>query len=354
MIDSDFGLFEADGNAMLMRRVREIAAIARLREVSRTEEYKNALVSAAKSPVLAGKGLIEHPAKTITGVPKGLWKMINRAGQGLKEATQQRERSEYEDSSAEELIGFSKAKRGVALDLGVDPYSSNEALQRELNGIAWTAFAGKATFQLATLPVGGGAGLALTATNVTNSFNAALRDKSPTDLRLSNLKSLLAMGCARAQADEFLGNPAFSPSTQSAIVMHLESMEGVKGRPAFIKLANEVSTGEGDALFFAETSRLLAQLHGSNTPLARIEALDQLPVAIAKDGRAVIALEWDCAAWTVNASHFLALLKTARFGKTVPSGVLVALSGDATPLAREKMKGLGVEFVTRLSPGPLK
>src|SRR6187399_795353 len=34
MIDSDFGTFEADGNTMLMRRIREIAAIARLREVS--------------------------------------------------------------------------------------------------------------------------------------------------------------------------------------------------------------------------------------------------------------------------------------------------------------------------------
>ena len=37
-IDSDAGVFEADGNVMLMRRVREIAAIAKLREVSRTDE----------------------------------------------------------------------------------------------------------------------------------------------------------------------------------------------------------------------------------------------------------------------------------------------------------------------------
>src|SRR5262245_49220490 len=37
MIDSDYGIFEADGNAMLVRRIREINAIARLREVSRTE-----------------------------------------------------------------------------------------------------------------------------------------------------------------------------------------------------------------------------------------------------------------------------------------------------------------------------
>ena len=87
MIDSDYGVFEADGNAMLVRRVREIAAITKLREVSRTDEFKNALTSAAASPLLAAKGLIEHPVSTVTGVPTGLWKFLNRAGQGLKERT---------------------------------------------------------------------------------------------------------------------------------------------------------------------------------------------------------------------------------------------------------------------------
>src|ERR1700752_1207006 len=35
-IESDFGLFEAEGHEMLVRRVHEIQAIARLKEVSRT------------------------------------------------------------------------------------------------------------------------------------------------------------------------------------------------------------------------------------------------------------------------------------------------------------------------------
>ena len=54
-IDSDFGVFEADGNEMLVRRINEINAIAELKEVSRTDQYKNALVAAAKSPIAAAK-----------------------------------------------------------------------------------------------------------------------------------------------------------------------------------------------------------------------------------------------------------------------------------------------------------
>src|SRR5258708_1567817 len=50
-IDSDFGVFEADGNEMLVTRISEINAIARLKEVSRTDEFKEALQRATRSPV---------------------------------------------------------------------------------------------------------------------------------------------------------------------------------------------------------------------------------------------------------------------------------------------------------------
>jgi hypothetical protein len=57
-IDSEFGVFEAHGNEMLIRRIKEINAIAQLKDVSRTDEYKNALVAAAKSPVAAAKNIV--------------------------------------------------------------------------------------------------------------------------------------------------------------------------------------------------------------------------------------------------------------------------------------------------------
>ncbi len=45
-IDSDFGVFEADGNEMLLQRLKEIDAIARLQEVSRTDEFKKSMTRA--------------------------------------------------------------------------------------------------------------------------------------------------------------------------------------------------------------------------------------------------------------------------------------------------------------------
>ena len=56
-IDSDFGVFEADGNEMLLQRLKEIDAIAKLRDVSRTDEFKKSLVAAAKSPLNSAKNI---------------------------------------------------------------------------------------------------------------------------------------------------------------------------------------------------------------------------------------------------------------------------------------------------------
>jgi hypothetical protein len=352
LIESQYGEFEADGNIMLQRRVAEIAAIRKLKEVSRTDEYKKALKAAVASPLVVAKDVVTNPVSTISGIPKGLFGFVNRAGQSLKERADRRKRSQYEDSNAASLIGFSKAKRAVAIQLGVDPYSSNATLQRELNGIAWATYAGKMTFSVATMPIGGAAGMALSAAGVTNTLNQALLDQSPTELRLRNLKSMLAMGCDRATADRFNNNPAFSPSVQTALVMNLETLKGVANRAAFLDLAGSEASDEGDALFFLETSKVLANLNAKK-PLARLQQVGRIPVAVQKDGRAVVALQWDYAAWTDKAANFIGLFKASDFGKKA-SGLTIAISGDASPLAQQQLKDANIELVTRIAPGPLR
>jgi hypothetical protein len=54
-IDSDFGVFEADGNEMLLQRLKEIDAIARLQEVSRTDEFKKSRGACGKKPAQLGQ-----------------------------------------------------------------------------------------------------------------------------------------------------------------------------------------------------------------------------------------------------------------------------------------------------------
>src|SRR5207247_4364778 len=130
--------------------------------------------------------------------------------------------------------------------------------------------AGGATFSVATLPIGGGAGAALTVTNVTSSFDEMLKEKSPTDLKIMNRKMLLGLGAGAKETERFLNNTAFSPSGQTAFVLNLRSLSGVANRGAFVRSAGETSSDEQDAIFCVETAALMGQIHKSEKPLASI------------------------------------------------------------------------------------
>ncbi len=350
-IDSDFGVFEAEGNAMLVRRINEINAIARLKEISRTDEYKNALLKAAKSPVAAAKQIVSDPLGTVKSAQKGIMKFMNSAGESLKGIGKSKETDKYAGSQMQQIIGFSDTKRKMAVSLGVDPYSSNPILQQELEEIAWASFAGGATFSLATLPIGGGAGVALTTTGIESSLEDILRDESPTDLKISNRRALIAMGATETEANRLLENAAFSPTAATAFVVNLKSLDGVENRRAFIKAAGTKSSTESDAIFCVQTAALMSKLHHGEHSLAQITTLGDFPICLGKDGTVIVALQWDYAARTKLAADFAQAL-TVRFNDK-PSR-LVAISGVVSPQLRQELEAKGETVQDRFMPGPLK
>jgi len=350
-IDSDFGVFEANGNEMLLRRINEINAIAQLKDISRTDQYKNALVAAAKSPIAAAKNIVTDPVNTVANVPKGIMKFMSRAGESVKNIGKKSESSAAEGSKMQQMIGFSDAKRKVAINLGVDPYSTNTVLQHELDGIAWASFAGGLTFQVAMMPI---SGPALTVTSVTSTFQDVLREKSPTDLKIMNRKTLLALGTSEKETERFLNNNAFSPSEQTAFVLNLRSLDNVANRGAFVRTAGETSSDESDAIFCVQTAALMSEIHKDNKPLARITMIGDFPICVAKDGTIVVAFQWDYGAWTAGAAAFTSDVQklAARSGKN--KSALVALSGQVTSRLREELENRGFHVQDRSSPGPLK
>jgi hypothetical protein len=353
-IDSDYGAFEADGNEMLIRRVREIGAIAELKDVSRTDQFKDSLAAAAKGPLKGAKNLVTDPANTISNVPKGIMKFMGRAGESIKNVGKKSEGKDPQGSKTEQLIGYSDAKRKLAVKLGVDPYSTNTVLQKELNGIAWASFAGGFAFKAATLPVGGGVGMALSVTSTSNSLDGMLRDKSPTDLKIISRQALAAMGTGESDTLRLLENTTFSPTTSTALVLNLQSLKGVANRPAFVRIAGQTASDESDAIFCVQTAALLAKIHNSEKPLARIALIEnRFPIAIATDGTVVVALQWDYAAWTAGAARFCEEVQKldAQSGK---KGILIAISGQASPRLKQELQARRIAINDRVNPGPLQ
>jgi hypothetical protein len=348
-IDSDFGVFETDGDQMLMRRVAEINAIARLQAMSETSEFTQAAAQAATAPLRVAQDLVTSPVSTISSVPKGIWGFLNQAGETVKEAAEGQQATTAEGNAVENMTGFSKTKRDLAIKLGVDPYTTNEVFQKELNKVAWPAFLGKFTVDLGMAAVGGAA---LSAANWTSTLTDALHDKSPTELRLMNLGLLTNnMGVARADADAFLNNNAISPTTQTILVAALAQLGNIPGQAEFIRQA-ATSQDEHDAIAFQQSVQLMANLNNSAS-VARVTHLNGLTVCQTNDGAVVVPIQWDYAAWMPITERFITSLKAWKFS-TPPSGYAVILTGVVSPMTAQALAARGVNVTTKALPGPLK
>ena len=348
-IDSDFGVFEANGNQMLMRRVAEINAIAKLRAMSQTNEFTQAAAQAAEAPVQVAQDLVTNPVSTISSVPRGIWGFLNQAGEALKEAAEGRGSNEAEGNVVENVTGFSKTKRDLAIKLGVDPYSTNEVFQKELNKVAWPAFMGKFTIDLGMAVVGGPA---LSAANWTSTLSDTLRDKNPTELRLMNLGLLMNnMGVSRATADAFVYNNAISPTTQTILVAALGQLGNIPGQAEFIRQAAN-SQDEHDAIAFQQSAQLMANLNNS-ARVARITHLHGLTVCETNDGTVVVPIQWDYAAWTPTTERFITALKAQKFATSV-SGYTVILTGIVSPMTAQALAERGVKVTSKALPSPLQ
>ena len=352
-IDSDFGVFEADGNEMLLQRLKEIDAIARLREVSRTDEFKKSLVAAAKSPLNSAKAIAKDPAQAISNVPKGIMKFLGRAKQTVSNVGKGGGEDEGGGSRMKDVMGYSDKKRKIALQMGIDPYSTNTVLQKELDDVAWASWAGGFAFSVATLPVSGAVGAALTVTNLNSTVEDLLREKTPEELEQINRSAFRAMGASASDTERILHGGAFTPTQSTTFAVNLKSLKGVANRGAFVKVAAQKSTTEADALFCVHTAALMNQID-EKMPIARIAMLHDFPICIAKDGTIIVALQWDYAAWTSGAAGFTNDVQklAAQSGKN--TNVLVALSGEISSRLRQELETRGFTVEDRLAPGPLK
>jgi hypothetical protein len=129
---SDYGAFVASSDARLRRLIREIAAIAQLKAIQETDAFEQAALEAGKSSLKSAKNLIDDPVGSLSAIPEGIGSIFDRANEQLRRSGHTR----YEDDSAKQILAVSGFKREYAAKLGVDVYSSNEVLQKELNRLA--------------------------------------------------------------------------------------------------------------------------------------------------------------------------------------------------------------------------
>jgi hypothetical protein len=336
-VDSQFGAFDVVGAGALRKLVREIHAIGSLREVKNSQAFTAAVADSATGSFRLAKNLITNPVDTISGVPRGAYKFMEEAASGVTS-----ERDPSDDPAYKKALLMSGRKREFAAQLGVDPYSSNAVLQKELNSVAWAAAAGNLTVSAALLPVGGTAGAVVSGVRWSNALNEHLKTEPANRLRIINEGKLKTMGVPADLAKRYLDHKAFSPRHDTILVEALARLTGARGRAQFLEAALAAGD-EVDANFFTNMAQIMRGYHEAVAPITEIQRVGgRLIIAQTKRGNALVALPIDTLLWTEVVDRRVKEVKDKYRAAGFNGKFDVWLTGTASGLAQQRLAERGM------------
>lgn len=175
-----------------------------------------------------GMCLATEPVNTIKGAAMGLGGLLSDIGYSLVSD------DPSQGNVAKTMVGFGAAKRQLASQLGVNPYSDYQPLQDQLSEVAWTSVGGGLTVSVAFSAVTGVPGRAVRITSTANTGRELVRDNSPRKLGNMNHESHVSMGVEEKLAEVFLSNYNYDPESETRVVTALSSMKGVQGRTDYV------------------------------------------------------------------------------------------------------------------------
>lgn len=312
-----------EGRAEMPERVHELAVVEQLAAISRGEAFAQAVGKAGREVAQLIGRLGTHPIRTVTGIPRGLMRSLRSKWRDLREqSAKARDRAaaqlaqddaprigpqapadaqantDWWTSSqrgtgklAKRWLGFTQARRELARRFGVDPYSRNVLLNRELDRIAWASLAGEKSL---------GAAIDAAAPGVSEAVGWSERIDDvvwrldPVALGLQQ-RERLAGHCGEAEAIAramHVGAP--TPSQWQRLVDAVEALRVHECHDLIALLG--ATRSDAEARYLVRALELLATHRGAGSQVQLGRAGNMLVARI--DGVLVVPMPVDALSWT--------------------------------------------------------
>lgn len=345
-LDGSEGVEALTGTEFLANRLREIRAIATLREMNESEEFGKALLASGGEKLQSVASAVKDPVQTIQKLPKGASKFFGRLGTTVKNAA---EGKIGPTDAAEAALGVQRKRAELCLKLGVSPFTRDPVLRAELDRASRAMAAGATLMNLTGLIVGGGIGTAISVVNANQAFQRALVESSPQELAARNRQLLAKLGASPESVDGFLGNPAFNPWQKSGVVASLSTI-GLNPEP-FLSRAAEASSEE-DAVYFIQMVRILGQHHESKEPLAALLEMDGIPCALDQSGMLVVPVGCDLIRWNPALAARARDFVEWSSDQAKIKGIVLATDGSVSDRANGELALMGITVAPRVLGSP--
>lgn len=356
---SDVGNLKVDGADLLAIRIAELEAVRRLDALSRSDVFVDAAKRGVERPVEAVRQVGSKPVDTLAGLPAGVGRFLVRSLERAKDtalditdaardAMRDEDDAEGESQQDEEgtgekvtratekaalrYIGYQRARRELARELAIDPYSSNPLLRERLDELAWAAWAGGKTVGFGLDAVLGG--VTQTLVGLSQDAYKMVWELPPEELRKRNLEALDQMGIRGKPARDFMRSDAFTLSLATDFVLKLQSPLLARDRIAWFRLALSLQT-EREARFLLGALSMLMQRAEQGGDGVAIELLGRIPGLYTRKGQWVIAMPVDHVYWSEDFARF------AWRDDLVAQNHELLVSGSVSERAREALSQAG-------------
>ncbi len=359
---TDYGYLNVEGRAELAERIFELEAVEQLASISRSRAFVDAMGHASKDIAKIIARIGTHPIETVKSIPSGLWRSLRSKWRQLGEQTAKaRDRASEEwhendsqggvgpqsDTSharesdwwqksqktsgklAKRWVGFTSARRDLTRRLGVDPYTRNELLNRELDRIAWAKLGGDKTLSLAIDAVSAGAGSVI---GQTRKLDEIVWQLDPVAVGEQQRERMTALCGADPMIARAMNQGALSPSQWQRLVDSVEAMH-VRRCASLLALIAATET-DAEARYLLRALDLLDLHRDAGAEIELIEVGGMLVARIDKR-RLVVPMPVDVLSWTAPIAALFAdpALRAAQRE--------MWLDGEATVRAQRELTARG-------------
>jgi hypothetical protein len=231
---------------------------------------------------------VKYDAKSLSSTGKAV---ADEKAQGGAAEGQQSKAKQAGVKLGRSVAGVTSSYRKWAEKLGVNPYTSNDALFMELERVAKVEAGSKIgtkIFVPSFVPE---------ELKIITDVSKTAYHKEWREIIEDNEIALAALKIAPETKARFLENEHINLTLQTLFIELLEAMTGVEDRAIVIEQASLLLT-DAEAAYFAESLMMAHWFHTTMVPAARMLGGTLIPVVLTTDGRVIAFSASDFEYWT--------------------------------------------------------
>ena len=330
--------------------IKELNALHRLKQKNEVLQFAQGVGSAVTKPVTgvvkalidpiaAGKNIYNTVGDTVASVHDGVESAVQSVTGQEDKAPKVADREH--DELVNRMLGQPAARRELANQYGVDPYTHYKPLKRKLDLLASYQTAGQFGASRALSFVPGAGAIVVTGFIAASKLTDDALNKTPKRMAEINRRRLTESGFSTHSINAFALNPNYTPTEKTLFTGRLVESGDILHSQPILDYAASASSRTQVAERIQALDMAIAEIRRS-PDAERVDIVQDHPVVHLRDGRVIVIGIYDLLSWTRrNAANLRAMATALSARNKSSSAIRFQISGRVTKRAASAISKLG-------------